>query len=74
MGISINPLSNAIGSEILGADLSQQVSSEDFSAINSAMKKSLVVTTINKPNKNVSNIAGSIIYLINLFSIIRKIL
>ena len=43
MGISINPLSNAIGSEILGADLSQQVSSEDFSAINSAMKKSLVV-------------------------------
>ena len=43
MGISINPLSNAIGSEILGADLSQPVSSEDFSAINSAMKKSLVV-------------------------------
>ncbi len=43
MGISINPLSNAIGSEIFGADLSQQVSSEDFSAIHSAMKKSLVV-------------------------------
>ena len=43
MGISINPLSNAIGSEILGADLSQPVSSEDFSAIDSAMKKSLVV-------------------------------
>ena len=43
MDVTINPLSKAIGAEILGVDLSEKVDLEDLFRINLAMQKSLVL-------------------------------
>ena len=48
MDITINPLSKAIGAEILGVDLSEKVDSEDLFRINLAMQKSLVLVFRNQ--------------------------
>ena len=48
MDVTINPLSKAIGSEILGIDLSEKVDSEDLFHINLAMQKSLVLVFRNQ--------------------------
>ena len=48
MDVNINPLSKAIGAEILGVDLSEKVDSEDLFHINLAMQKSLVLVFRNQ--------------------------
>ena len=48
MDVTINPLSKAIGAEILGVDLSEKVDSEDLFHINLAMQKSLVLVFRNQ--------------------------
>ncbi len=48
MDVTINPLSKAIGAEILGVDLSEKVESEDLFHINLAMQKSLVLVFRNQ--------------------------
>ena len=48
MDVTINPLSKAIGAEILGIDLSEKVDSEDLVHINLAMQKSLVLVFRNQ--------------------------
>ena len=48
MDVTINPLSKAIGAEILGVDLSGNVDSEDLFHINLAMQKSLVLVFRNQ--------------------------
>ena len=48
MDVTINPLSKAIGAEILGIDLSEKVDSEDLFHINLAMQKSLVLVFRNQ--------------------------
>ena len=48
MDVTINPLSKAIGAEILGVDLSEKVDPEDLFHINLAMQKSLVLVFRNQ--------------------------
>lgn len=48
MDVTINPLSKAIGAEILGIDLSEKVDPEDLFHINLAMQKSLVLVFRNQ--------------------------
>ena len=43
MNITVTPLSEAIGAEIVGVDLSLPVSNNDLQIINSAIEKYLVI-------------------------------